>query len=213
MSVSEAIKKLVDRAVDLDRAIQGMKAKQDEIASKLQQEALAKMKEIKVKTVQYFGTDGNYVLVTKASKVSLLNYPRVKKVFGSDIGTMISKNEVYSLKKDFKTIAEGIFQGDIEPKTVKEVLAEIGLDAKQIDLVAKKLKLDYLKDKQVLMSIGLAADDMETYIFFIHEAMVYEKIKEALSSYEGDAYEAAITDIKNSVIVEETPKITIKYED
>ena len=211
--MSEAIRKLVDRAADLDRAIQGMKVKQDEIASKLQQEALAKMKEKKVKTVQYFGSNGNYVLVTKASKVSLLNYSRVKKVFGTNIGTMISKNETYTLKKEFKTISEGIFQGDIEPKTVKEVLGEIGLDEKQIDLVSKKLKLDYLKDKQVLKSIGLAEDDMETYIFFIHEAMVYEKIKEALSSYEGEAYEAAVTDIKNSVIVEETPKITIKYEE
>lgn len=211
--MSEAIRKLVDRAADLDRAIQGMKAKQDEIASKLQQEALAKMKEKKVKTVQFFGSKGNYVLVTKASKVSLLNYNRVKKVFGNNIGTMISKNLAYTLKKEFKTISEGIFQGDIEPKTVKEVLSEIGLDEKQIDLVSKKLKLDYLKDKQVLKSVGLAEDDMETYIFFIHEAIVYEKIKEALSSYEGEAYEAAVTDIKNSVIVEETPKITIKYEE
>jgi len=211
--MSEAIRKLVDRAADLDRAIQGMKVKQDEIASKLQQEALAKMKEKKVKTVQYFGSNGNYVLVTKASKVTLLNYNRVKKVFGSNIGTMISKNEKYTLKKEFKTIAEGIFQGDIEPKTVKEVLGEIGLDEKQIDLVTKKLNLDYLKDKQVLKGVGLTEEDMETYIFFIHEAMVYQKIKEALSSYEGEAYAAAVTDIKNSVIVEETPKITIKYED
>lgn len=211
--MSEAIKKLVDRAVDLDRAMQGMKAKQDEIASKLQQEALAKMKEKKIKTVQYFGSNGNYVLVTKASTVKLLDYAKVKKVFGDNIKKMMTKRDAYDLKKEFKTIAEGIFKSDIENRTVKDILEEIGLEEKQIQLVTRQLKMDYVKDKKALMAIGLTEQDVETYIFFIHEAMVYEKIKEALSNYEGEAYEGAVTSIKNSVIVEETPKITIKYED
>lgn len=211
--MNESIRKLVDRAADLERTMKGIKEKQDEIASKLQQEALAMMQTKKVKTIQLFGTNGNYVLVTKASKVSLLSYDRIKKVLKENMNTMISSTVSYSLKKEFKVIAEGIFKAELEPKTVEEVLKEVGLEDKQISVVTKKLKLDYLKDKEVLKSVGLKEEDVETYLFFVHEAIVYEKIKEALKAYEGEAYTKAVEEIKASVIVEETPKITIKYEE
>lgn len=211
--MNESIRKLVDRAADLERTMKGIKEKQDEIASKLQQEALAMMQTKKVKTIQLFGTNGNYVLVTKASKVSLLSYDRIKKVLKENMNTMISSTVSYSLKKEFKVIAEGIFKAELEHKTVEEVLKEVGLEDKQISVVTKKLKLDYLKDKEVLKSVGLKEEDVETYLFFVHEAIVYEKIKEALKAYEGEAYTKAVEEIKASVILEETPKITIKYEE
>lgn len=211
--MTDQIKKLVDQATDLERTMKEIKAQQEEVVSQLQQEALELMKSKKVKTIQFFGTKGNYVLVTKASKVNLLNYNRVHKVFKENISTMISTTQSYNLKKEFKTIAEAIFKGEVGAKTVEALLKEIGLNEKQISVATKKLKGDYIKDKELLKSIGLNEKDIETYIFFIHEAMVCEKIKQALSHYEGKAYEDALGEIRASVIVEEIPKITIKYEE
>lgn len=210
--VKKTIEQLVNEAVEIEKQIAVLKAKKDMVASKIQQEALAKMKEKKIKTIQYFGDDGNYVLVTNACKVDSINDTKLAAVFGTNVEQFMTKKEGYDLKKECKLIAEGIFKG-VKEKTVKEILAEIGLDEKQITVVEKKLKLDYVKDKKTLASVGLSDQEIDTYIFFIHDAMTYEKIKQALSQYkEEDAYNKAIEDIKASVIVEETPKITIKYK-
>ena len=206
------MEQLVNEAVALEKQLEVIKAKKDVISSKIQQEALARMKEQKVKTIQYFGADGNYVLVTKACKVESINDTKLASAFGANVEAFMTKKVGYELKKECKLIAEGIFNG-VKEKTVNEVLKEIGLDEKQIRVVEKKLKLDYVKDKKTLASVGLSDQEIDTYIFFIHDEMIYEKIKKALSHYkEDEAYNQALEDIKASVIVEETPKITIKYK-
>lgn len=209
--------KLVDDYAELDSQIESLKKKMDAKASKIQQQALKVMDNKEVKTVQYFGSKNDYVLVTKASKVSLIAYKQVKDVLKESIQNYIKEKEPqYELKKDFKLIASGIFEGDIESRPLKEILKEIGLTDAQIKLAVKKLKLDYVKDKQLLQSLGLKDDDIEAWIFFIHEAMINEKIQKALKNagYEKGTkeYMEALNKIKTAVIVEETPKITVKYE-
>lgn len=208
---------LVDEYSGLDSQVEALKKKMNSIASKIQQQALKVMDNKKVKTVQYFGSNSNYVLVTKSSKVDLIAYKQIKEVFKDITENYVKeKDPQYELKKEFKLIASGIFEGDIENKPLKDVLKEIGLNDAQVKLAVKKLKLDYIKDKRLLQSLGLKDDDIETWIFFIHEAMVHEKIEKALSTAgykQGtDEYKEALKKIKTAVIVEETPKITVNYE-
>lgn len=208
---------LVDEYSGLDSQVEALKKKMNSVASKIQQQALKVMDTKKVKTVQYFGSKNNYVLVTKASKVDLISYKQIREVFKDITANYVKeKDPQYELKKEFKLIAGGIFEGDIESKSLKDILKEIGLNDDQIKLAVKKLKLDYVKDKHLLLSFGLKDDDVEAWIFFIHEAMISEKIKKALNAagYKigTEEYAEAIKKIKTAVIVEETPKITVNYE-
>lgn len=208
---------LVDEYSKLDSQVEALKKKMNSIASKIQQQALKVMDNKKVKTVQYFGSNSNYVLVTKASKVDLIAYKQIKEVFKDITENYVKeKDPQYELKKEFKLIASGIFEGDIESKPLKDVLKEIGLNDAQVKLAVKKLKLDYIKDKRLLQSLGLKDDDIEAWIFFIHEAMINEKIEKALDAAgykEGtEGYKEALNKIKTAVIVEETPKITVNYK-
>jgi hypothetical protein len=208
---------LVDKYSELDSQVEALKKKMNSIASKIQQQALKVMDNKKVKTVQYFGSNNNYVLVTKASKVDLIAYKQIKEVFKDITENYVKeKDPQYELKKEFKLIASGIFEGDIEKKPLKDVLKEIGLNDAQVKLAVKKLKLDYIKDKRLLQSLGLKDDDIEAWIFFIHEAMINEKIEKALDAAgykEGtEEYKEALNKIKTAVIVEETPKITVNYK-
>lgn len=215
--MSDSLIKMVDEYSSLDAQVETLKKKMNSIASKIQQQALKVMDNKRVKTVQYFGSNNNYVLVTKASKVDLISYKQVEEVFkGITENYVKEKDPQYELKKEFKLIASGIFEGNIENKPLKDILKEIGLTDVQIKLAAKKLKLDYVKDKQLLQSLGLKDDDIETWIFFIHEAMINEKIQKALKNagyVKGtQEYTEALKKIKTAVIVEETPKITVNYE-
>lgn len=208
------LEQLVDQLADWDKLANDAKAQIAKIQAAIQERALSEMKERKVKTVQYYGSNKNYVLVTMARKVEVLNYSALLELFTDQLIANHVSKEVktsYSLKKDFKEIASAAFFGETIQDSVQYVLKEMGMEDSQVTLALKKLKGDYEKDKNLLRSMGFGGEEVEGWIFLLHQAMTFQKMKDALKAANREIDEDSVEQIKKAVYVEETPKITVKY--
>lgn len=110
-----------------------------------------------------------------------------------------------------------IFTGDYTFEyTIEEFMDEMSVkpDEKQKKLLIKKLKGDYVKDKQTLVSVlGYqnedAAPDFDVELFYIYKIKNGELIKAFLPE---DCLDQTIEDIKKCLIVDTKTSITIDYD-
>ena len=211
------ISELVDQLAQWDKLLNEAKEQIEKIQNKIQEYALQEMWQRKVKTLQYFGNEKNYVTVTMARKVELLNYPALERLFTSDVihnFIVEDKEPRYKMTKQFKEIAAAVFFGEFTQNPLEHVLREMGMDDSQTALATKKLKGDYVKDKALLKSLGFDGEEIDSWLVLIHQSMNFQKIKNVLQSTGHESNSAEFLEmLKNSVFVEETPKITVRYEE
>ena len=175
MFPNEVIEK-VDQALLLENEIKSKKKELDGIKAELQTEALAFMSDKNLKWKQFAGNSGVCNVAYK-EKFEIDNADILSEICGTMAESkLVKKIEVkYDVDDSFKKALIALYKRDYRQVDLQKVLEDMGLMGHQVKLALKKLKGDYIKDKELLESLGVSGE-LEEELDAIHDQKNYELV-------------------------------------
>lgn len=208
---------LVDMISEMKDQYTALKKELDMATAELQLRAERITSDRNVKFIEFFGSAG-CCSVTTAQSLDILNLPRLRELIGTElVDQKVSMETVEKQKVDgkFKEALTAVFLNEYNSEytmeqVVKEITATYSLDATAEQILLKKLKGEYKKDKKTLMDvIGLSEEEfnLDEELYYIYQIKKYELLKAFLS--EEDLSDLA-EQIRKCIVVEETIKVEVK---
>lgn len=168
---------LIGACVTLDREQKKSRAMLNGYKAELQARGLALMEDHNVKYVKFYGGEGS-AAITDSMSLDILNPDKLKELVGEGVYNMKVREETkttYKYDGKFEKALKAIFTGDYTfETTLDEFLEEMSIkpDAKQKKLLMKKLKGEFEKDKDTLISVlvpeGQEAPDFDVELWYIY---------------------------------------------
>lgn len=209
---------LIGSCVWLDREQKKGRALMNGYKAELQARGLALMEDHNVKYVKFYGEEGS-AAVTDSMSLDILNPDKLKELVGEGVYNMKVRPEVkvtYRFDSRFEKALKAIFTGDYTFEvTLEEFLDQMSVkpDAGQKKLLMKKLKGDFEKDRETLVSVlvpeGQEVPDFDVELWYIYRIKNGELIRAFLPE---EALDATIEGIRKSIFVETKTSITIDYD-
>ncbi len=209
---------LIGACVELDREQKRIRVLMNSYKAELQARGLAIMEDHNTKYVRFYG-DGGSAAITDSMSLDILNPDKLKELVGEGVYNVKVKEETktsYKLDGKFEKALKAIFMGDFTfETTLEEFLDEMTIkpDDKQKKLLLKKLKGEFEKDKETLISVlvpkGEAVPDFDVELWFIYRIKNGELIKAFLPE---EMIDATIEGIRKSIFVETKTSITLDYD-
>lgn len=186
--------------------------------AELQARGLAEMEDHNVRFVKYFGDDGT-AAVADAMTLDIINPDKLKAAVGDGVWSTKVKSETstkYKCDTKFERMLKAVFMEDYTfEMSLEEFLDEMQVkpDDKQKKVLLKKLKGDFEKDKETLISVlvpeGEEAPDFDVELWFIYKIKNAELIRLFLPE---EGIDGTLEAIRKSIIVESKTSITIDYD-
>ena len=209
---------LIGACVTLDREQKKSRAMLNGYKAELQARGLALMEDHNVKYVKFYGGEGS-AAITDSMSLDILNPDKLKELVGEGVYNMKVKEETkttYKYDSKFEKALKAIFTGDYTfETTLEEFLEEMSIkpDAKQKKLLMKKLKGEFEKDKETLISVlvpeGQEAPDFAVELWYIYRIKNGELIRAFLPE---EMLDSTIESIRKSILVETKTSITLDYD-
>lgn len=209
---------LIGACVTLDREQKKSRAMLNGYKAELQARGLALMEDHNVKYVKFYGGEGS-AAITDSMSLDILNPDKLKELVGEGVYKMKVKEETkttYKFDSKFEKAMKAIFTGDYTfETTLEEFLEEMSIkpDAKQKKLLMKKLKGEFEKDKETLISVlvpeGQEAPDFDVELWYIYRIKNGELIRAFLPE---EMLDSTIESIRKSILVETKTSITLDYD-
>lgn len=209
---------LIGACVTLDREQKKSRAMLNRYKAELQARGLALMEDHNVKYVKFYGGEGS-AAITDSMSLDILNPDKLKELVGEGVYNMKVKEETkttYKYDSKFEKALKAIFTGDYTfDTTLEEFLEEMSIkpDAKQKKLLMKKLKGEFEKDKETLISVlvpeGQEAPDFDVELWYIYRIKNGELIRAFLPE---EMLDSTIEGIRKSILVETKTSITLDYD-
>ena len=203
----------VNRYQELVRQEKEIKNEIAELKGYFETTASEKLKNTKFKTISYWGDNNAKVTIGMNETIKIVSNETLKKIFGNLYPDLITEKQSYDLSSQAKKLLTPIFQGDYIETNLDEVLNAISDDLSVQDVLKKKLKGDYKKDKDLIQKVaGIDEIRASELAYFAKEVIAYNKFKSILEACENTNIKEAIDNIKIAVIVEEGIKVTFEEE-
>lgn len=210
---------LVITAVRLDQEQKECKGKLDAVKAELQSRGLQIIEDRNVKFIKFFSEEGN-ASVMDSQQMDVLNPDRLKELLSEGLWKAKVKETTetkYKYDGKLEQMLKAVFTGDYTFEyTLEEFMDEMSVkpDEKQKKLLLKKLKGDYVKDKQTLVSVfGYpnedAAPDFDVELYYIYKIKNGELIRAFLPE---DCLDQTLEEIRRCLIVDTKTSITIDYD-
>lgn len=206
---------LIEFASAKDSKIKAATSELDLIKAELQNRAEQELQEKNVKFTEFFGMANSYVNVSYAQKLEVLNMPVVRKLLPEVAAEKITVKPAetkYEFEKVFKQALIAVITKDYSSEySIEQIIDGAGwkMDAKQRSLILKKLKGDYAKDRDMIRkTLGAMNLDVDVELYFIYKAKNWQLIQ---AFFPVDNFEEWAEQMRKYVIVDETPKIELKY--
>ncbi|WP_113671217.1 hypothetical protein [Vallitalea guaymasensis] len=213
------IDKLVDEFTKQHKAQSEAKKEMETIKAELQKRGLKQLEDKNLKTIQFWGNNNNYALVQKTEDVEMQDYITLSGLLKNVTSNCITKTQEveYKFDKKFKEGITAVFTKNYETRDLEDILKEMKMNNTQIELAKKKLKGTWIKDKEFLESVGVdeeVKNDIEVYLYFIHQSMNYRKLVEILTAagYDKEEIPLLITKLKKTILVKENTRIGCSYK-
>lgn len=210
---------LVGEAVRLDQQAKTCRKNLDAVKAELQARGLMLIEDRNVRYVKFHSAEGS-AAVTDAQSLEVLNVDRLHELLSDGVWkqnvTETTKTE-YKYKPLLERVLKAVFTGDYTFEySMEEFLTEhmpVKPDAKQLKLLLKKLKGDYVKDKDVLTSVlGYEPGNMPDFdveLWYIYRIKNGELIRAVLPE---EFMDQTIGEIRKCLIVDSKTSITIDYK-
>ncbi len=203
----------VNRYQELVRQEKEIKNEIAELKGYFETTASEELKNTKFKTISYWGDNNAKVTIGMNETIKIVSNETLKKIFGNLYPDLIIEKQSYDLSSQAKKLLTPIFQGDYIETNLDEVLNAISDDLSVQDVLKKKLKGDYKKDKDLIQKVaGIDEIRASELAYFAKEVIAYNKFKSILEACENTNIKEAIDNIKIAVIVEEGIKVTFEEE-
>ncbi len=209
---------LIGACVELDREQKRSRALMNSYKAELQARGLALMEDHNVKYVKFYGDEGS-AAITDSMSLDILNPDKLKELVGEGVYNMKVKEDTktsYKFDSKFEKALKAIFTGDYTfETTLEEFLDEMSIkpDEKQKKLLLKKLKGEFEKDKETLISVlvqeGQETPDFDVELWYIYRIKNGELIRAFLPE---EMIDATIEGIRKSILVETKTSITLDYD-
>lgn len=206
---------LINACVQLDRGQKEGRAVLNRYKAELQARGLALMEDHNVKYVKFYGTEGSAAIMDSMS-LDILNPDKLKALVGGVYDMKVKEETKLSYKCDgkFERALKAIFTGDYIFEELGDFLDEMSIkpDEKQKKLLLKKLKGDFEKDKETLLSVLAPKGeepDLDIELWYIYRIKNGELIRAFLPE---EMLEKTIEDIRKCILVETKTSITLDYD-
>lgn len=210
---------LVGEAVRLDQQAKSCRKELDAVKAELQARGLVLIEDRNVRYVKFYAQEGS-AAVTDAQSLEVLNVDRLRELLSDGVW---KQNVTETTKTDYKykplleRVLKAVFTGDYTFEyTLEEFLTEhltVKPDAKQLKLLLRKLKGDYVKDKDVLAGVfGFDPQNMPDFdveLWYIYRIKNGELIRAVLPE---EFLDQTMEEIKKCLIVDSKTAITIDYQ-
>lgn len=213
------IRQLIGACVWLDREQKKSRAILNSYKAELQARGLREMEDHNVKYVKFYG-DGGTAAITDSMALDILNPERLRKLVGSgvwDAKVTATTETKYKHNPKFERMLKAIFTGDYTfEETLEGFLDRMSIkpDQQEKKLLMKKLKGEFEKDKETLISVlvpeGETAPDFDVELWYIYRIKNGELIRAFLPE---EDFENTVEAIRKSIFVETKTAIAIDYED
>lgn len=210
---------LVSIAVNLDQEQKRCKRELDAVKAEIQARGLRVIEDRNTKYIKYYSPDGS-AAVTDTQSLDILNVDKLKGLVSEGIWkqnvTETTKTD-YKYKPMFERVLKAIFTGDYTFEYSLEEFLEGNMpvkpDEKQKKLLLKKLKGDYAKDKDTLISVlgyesEETAPDFDVELWYIYRIKNGELIRAVLPE---EFLDQTIQHIRKCLMVDSKTSITIDY--
>lgn len=203
----------VNRYQELVRQEKEIKNEIAQLKGYFETTASEELKNTKFKTISYWGDNNSKITVGMNETIKIVSNETLKKIFGNLYPELITEKQSYDLSSQAKKLLTPIFQGDYIETNLDEVLNAISADLSVQDVLKKKLKGDYKKDKDLIQKVaGIDEIRASELAYFAKEVIAYNKFKSILEACENTNIKEAIDNIKIAVIVEEGIKVIFEEE-
>lgn len=210
------LKQIIEFAAAKDQKVKETTAELDILKAELQRRAENELEEKNIKFTEFFGTVNSYVNVSYAQKLEVLNMPKVKELLGDELVKEKIQQKPpeikYEFDRKFKQALIAVITGDYSDEfTIDRILDDSGwkMDERQRSLILKKLKGEYAKDLDMLRkTLGIPELEADEELYYIYKIKNWELIS---AFFPTDKFEAIAEEIKKYAVVDETPKIELKY--
>lgn len=207
---------LVSACVQIDREQRESRAALNRYKAELQARGLALMDDYNIRYIKFYGEEGSAAIMDSMS-LDILNPDKLKALVGGvyDMKVKAETKTSYKCDSKFERALKAIFTGDYSFENLEDFLDEMSIkpDEKQKKLLLKKLKGDYEKDKETLLSV-LAPEgeepDLDIELWYIYRIKNGELIRAFLPE---EMLEETIKDIRKCILVETKTSITLDYEE
>lgn len=213
--MTENLTKVVDRMVAIKAEQAALKTEYSGLEGELLMVSTEDLKNTKLKSVTYLGTDGAKATATMADSLKVIYPAFLKKIFGVAYADVATEKVDVKLSDPAKRMLSAIWKSDYTRDSFGDILLQLPVDDATRKVLAKKLRgANFSTDKKTLMDIGkLDEETADQYAFFLTESIAWESFYRLLS-VNGEPSEAdisaALSWVNSAVIVEETPKITVE---
>lgn len=211
---AEQVKRYVDEYAALSLEAERIKGRMDWLKGYFETLATADLKDTKLLTAAYWGSQNSRVTVTNASTVKPVSLTMVKKLLGEISGDFIKTEITDTMTAPCKKLLAMAAQGNYTEGSLESVIEQISADPKIQATLRKKLKGRWDKDKAMLMKVaGLPEQEASDWAYLAAEVINWEWLTQVLQAagWTGSPQEA-IDIIRAAVIVEETIKVGIEAE-
>lgn len=213
---------LIGACVWLDREQKKGRAILNSYKAELQARGLALMEDHNVKYVKFYAGEGN-AAITDSMSLDILNPDKLRKLIGEGVWrTKVKEDTTTKYKCDtrFERMLKAIFTGDYTfETTLEDFLDDMSIKPgdKQKKLLIKKLKGDFEKDKETLISVllddtakeGGVIPDFDVELWYIYRIKNAELIRAFLPE---EMTDSTIKEIKKCILVETKTAITLDYD-
>ena len=208
------IKATIDELAELKQQGKLIKDKIDIKTKELQEQCIAVFEDKNIKTTEVYGTNNNSAIATYSQKVEILNYQALENIIDKNLLSekIERRQEIkYDIDEKFKEAIIIFYTNDYMKDLTIEELVKVEfseLDNKVQNLLIKKLKGNYKADKKLLRKY-IPDKDLDVELFTINKIKNYDKVKAFFNVDDKELKE----NLKKYIRLDETVKITIKYED